>query len=267
MKKLLGTSVKHKAAKIVSGWKQLKGWTLLKDWKLELQTGVLVMLAMIMVTVMSGYMDQGPALAEPVSGPASIGDSAAGQNLAAGPRMTVPQNQYSGIIRLHIIANSDSEEDQDLKLKVRNQVLSKVQNHLTDCFAQQMIRSGQDQLDDETRIEITRTYIQEHLDEIEDWAADAMKAERKEYPVEAELGVAWIPEKVYDNIHFPAGNYEALNITIGEGKGQNWWCVIFPPLCLIDCGEEFCEDRLSAVYGDRIVLRSRVLEILKRQKK
>jgi len=184
------------------------------------------------------------------------------ETAAGAPVLTEPTNQYEGIIRLHIIANSDSQEDQELKLKVRNHVLAKVQNHLADCFGKELVRSGREQLDSRMRADITRNYIETHLEEITGWAEDVLKAEGAVYPVQANLGVTWIPEKEYDGIHFPAGNYEALNITIGEGAGQNWWCVIFPPLCLIDCGEEIYEDRLAAAYGDRIVLKSRILEIL-----
>jgi len=183
---------------------------------------------------------------------------------AASPVLAEPVNQYEGIIRLHIIANSDSPEDQELKLKVRNMVLSRVQNHLADCFAKEMVRSGKEELDSAVRTEITRTYIEENLEQIRIWSKDALKAEGADCQVEAHLGVTWIPEKEYDGIHFPAGNYEALNITIGQGQGQNWWCVIFPPLCLVDCGEEIYQKRLETACGGRIVLKSRVLEILKK---
>ena len=72
-----------------------------------------------------------------------------------------------------------------------------------------------------------------------------------DYEVNAELGVRWIPEKSYGSLTFPAGNYEALNITIGEGAGKNWWCVLYPPLCLLDVQEE--ESEAEDVLRDSIM--------------
>ena len=81
--------------------------------------------------------------------------------------------------------------------------------------------------------------------------------------MKADLGITWIPEKEHGGIYFPAGNYEALRIVIGEGKGQNWWCVIFPPLCLIEgCNEEEAA-RLEKLYGDKVILKFKILELLR----
>ena len=134
-------------------------------------------------------------------------------------------------IRFHVIANSDSKEDQELKLKVRDRLVDIVNEDLK----REAVRlsdgdGGTAQLD----IEETRKYILEHIGEIEASAGEIVRKEGYDYPVQAQLGVRFIPEKSYGSLTFPAGNYEALNITIGEGKGQNWWCVLYPPLCLID---------------------------------
>lgn len=156
-------------------------------------------------------------------------------------------NQYEGIIRFHVIANSDSEEDQALKYKVRNCVLAKVQNQLSEsCTASE-----------------TRSFIENNLEEIETWARQCINAEGYDYKASARIGVAAIPAKQYDDVYFPAGNYEALTITIGEGKGQNWWCVIFPPLCLVDARESGHDELFEEDAKGRLVLKSKVLELLR----
>lgn len=157
-------------------------------------------------------------------------------------------------IRFHVIANSDSEEDQQLKLKVRDAVLAKINSELVEeAMAQDLVEfqtsgtavmSRTEEESSQTRVSLdleqSRKYIQENLTEIEETAERVIRENGYEYSVKAELGVKWIPQKSYGNVIFPSGNYEALNITIGKGKGQNWWCVLFPPLCLI--GAEAPED-------------------------
>ena len=159
----------------------------------------------------------------------------------------IPENnQYEGIIRFHVIANSDSEEDQKLKLQVRDLVVGRLEKSLSSC----------------ADISGSRAYIEEHLDEISGWAEDCIRREGFDYEVDTGLGVKAIPAKKYGDIYFPAGNYEALTITIGEGRGQNWWCVVFPPLCLIESGQEPHSQDLFEGGQNRIVLKSRILEIL-----
>ncbi len=162
-------------------------------------------------------------------------------------------------IRFHVIANSDSEEDQQLKLAVRDGVLAKINSELVrEAMAQELadlqtsaaaVMSSVEEEGNESRVSLdleqSRKYIQENLAEIETTAERILRENGYEYPVKAELGVNWIPQKTYGDVIFPSGNYEALNITIGEGKGQNWWCVLFPPLCLI--GVEAPEDEEEAV--------------------
>ena len=80
--------------------------------------------------------------------------------------------------------------------------------------------------------------------------------------MKAAIGVTAIPAKQYDDVYFPAGTYEALTITIGEGKGQNWWCVIFPPLCLVDAQESQYEELFDEDIEGRLVLKSKILELL-----
>ena len=157
-------------------------------------------------------------------------------------------NEYEGIIRFHVIANSDSDEDQKLKFKVRNRVLAKVQNALEGSSSASR----------------TRVYIEENLEEIEACALQCVRAEGYDYNVKARIGVTAIPAKQYDDVYFPAGSYEALTITIGEGKGQNWWCVVFPPLCLVDAREGGYEEMFDENAQGRLVLKSKVLELLRK---
>lgn len=122
------------------------------------------------------------------------------------------------IIRLHVVANSDSPEDQQLKLYVRDEVIGR----MTKKF------EGLKDIN-----EVRRT-IQESIGEIEAIAQDAIRKRGKQYDVSAALVKTDFPTKVYGNLTLPAGYYQALNIVIGNGQGKNWWCVMFPPLCFID---------------------------------
>ncbi|MEE0746698.1 MAG: stage II sporulation protein R [Anaerovoracaceae bacterium] len=129
------------------------------------------------------------------------------------------QNQYEGIVRLHVLANSDTVEDQALKLKVRDAVIEYMEKQ-----------------DDLNSAGEARKYLSENLNRLEKIAEGVIASEGYDYSARADLGVRYIPEKAYGGITFPAGNYEALNITIGRGEGENWWCVLFPPLCLLEEG-------------------------------
>lgn len=122
------------------------------------------------------------------------------------------------IIRLHVVANSDSPEDQQLKLLVRDEVIGR----MTGKF------EGLKDIN-----EVRRT-IEESIGEIESIARQAIAKSGKNYDVKAALTKTDFPTKVYGNLTLPAGSYQALNIVIGSGQGKNWWCVMFPPLCFID---------------------------------
>ena len=123
------------------------------------------------------------------------------------------------VVRLHVIANSNKVGDQALKLKVRDAVIEYMA----------------DQKDLKT-VDETREYLKENKKRLQRIAEGVIAAQGYDYPAAVELGVRYIPQKTYGDITFPAGNYEALNITIGSGQGENWWCVLFPPLCLLDEG-------------------------------
>ena len=119
------------------------------------------------------------------------------------------------MIRLHVIANSDSDADQALKLEVRDRVLD---------FTTTVLQRSADMEDAQIR-------LREELTRIEDIAQREIAAQGYDYPVTAQLASTEFPLKEYDGFSLPAGEYMALRLVIGEGEGQNWGCVVYPPLC------------------------------------
>lgn len=122
------------------------------------------------------------------------------------------------IIRFHVIANSDSTEDQNLKLTIKNTLVEKLAPLL------------------ETASSITeaRTVLSENLTLIRDIAEEEIRRNGYVYPVTVSLEEVYFPMKIYGDYTFPPGIYEALRVQIGEAQGKNWWCVMFPPLCFVD---------------------------------
>lgn len=133
-------------------------------------------------------------------------------------------------IRFHVVANSNSQQDQQLKLLVRDRLLHAINEGLV---AEAVAAAKPDQNEVTLDIDRSKEYIHKNLTELEKEAGDALSSADCNYPVKAELGITFIPQKSYGDIIFPAGKYNALTVTIGEGRGENWWCVLFPPLCLI----------------------------------
>lgn len=122
------------------------------------------------------------------------------------------------VFRFHVLANSDSREDQALKMKVKEAVISYMKTSLGE----------------KGNVDLTKRWAREHLDEIETVARKIIEMEGYAYSVEAEVTTCDFPEKVYGDITFPAGRYEALRVKIGQAEGQNWWCVLYPNLCFVD---------------------------------
>ena len=122
------------------------------------------------------------------------------------------------VFRLHVIANSDSTEDQNLKYKVRDNIIKYMNSISLDCSNK------------EEAIKVAY----EHIDDFKQIAVDTIKNEGFDYDVTVNIGNFKFPTKTYGDISFPAGFYDALKIEIGSAKGQNWWCVMFPPLCFVD---------------------------------
>jgi len=122
------------------------------------------------------------------------------------------------LIRLHILANSNSEQDQALKYIVRDHVIS--------LMGEKFKESGS--------IEESREILLTSLDQLEEEARLTLKEAGSQDSVQAVYGKFEFPTKYYGSFSLPAGNYEALQLVIGNGKGANWWCVLFPPLCFVD---------------------------------
>lgn len=146
------------------------------------------------------------------------------------------------VVRLHIVANSDSAEDQALKLQVRDRILAEAEDLLTTGGLTE-----------------TKASIEAHLQDLTAVANETVRAAGYDYVVSASLEDAWFPTKEYESFAFPAGKYTALRIVIGEGSGQNWWCVVFPPLCMSTVTESVAEtaseggltdDEISLITGE-----------------
>ncbi|MBR5452616.1 MAG: stage II sporulation protein R [Clostridia bacterium] len=129
---------------------------------------------------------------------------------------------YDKVIRLHVLANSDSTEDQSLKLKVRDEVL----------------RVMGDKLSSDMNIDDAKMIITGELDELRAAAEEKIRELGYSYSVNVSVGEEKYPEREYDEITLPGGKYTSLRVEIGAAEGQNWWCVVFPPLCLGAAGEK-----------------------------
>ena len=157
------------------------------------------------------------------------------------------------VFRLHVIANSDSTEDQNLKYIVRDSVIDYINEISKDA-------SSKDEV-----IAIAK----EHLTEIEEIALQTVKDNGYDYPVKVSIGNFAFPSKKYGDITLPPGYYDALKIEIGEAAGQNWWCVMFPPLCFVDVtsgvvpeeSKEIMKDNLTDEEYDLISGKSADVEI------
>ena len=130
----------------------------------------------------------------------------------------VSNNLADSVFRLHVIANSDSEEDQNLKYKVRDSLIEYM-NTLTN--------------DMNTKDDVIQI-AKEHIQDFKNIAQNVVKENGYDYEVNIEIGNFSFPTKTYGDISFPAGFYDALKVEIGKAEGQNWWCVMFPPLCFVD---------------------------------
>ena len=131
---------------------------------------------------------------------------------------SVSEDLENSVFRLHVIANSDSKEDQNLKYIVRDKLLQYMNSYLSNTSTK------------EDAIKIAN----EHLDEFKQVAINTIKEQGYSYNVNVKVGNFEFPTKTYGDISLPAGFYDALRVEIGEAKGQNWWCVMFPPLCFVD---------------------------------
>lgn len=140
------------------------------------------------------------------------------------------------VFRLHVIANSDSAEDQNLKYIVRDSIIEYINE----------ISNNASSKDEVILI------AQEHLSEIENIALQTIKDNGYNYPVKVSIGNFAFPSKKYGDITLPPGYYDALKIEIGEAAGQNWWCVMFPPLCFVDVTSGVVPDESKEVMKNNL---------------
>ena len=158
-----------------------------------------------------------------------------GLTLTAGVWASASESALAGqVLRLHVVANSDSDRDQALKLLVRDAVLAQAGQLLDGVSDRQSAEQA----------------LTPHLDKLVRSAEEVLAAEGCGDTVAVSLADQWFPTKEYGGFSLPAGQYRALRVTIGEGRGRNWWCVVFPPLCLGSVTEESVETVAGEALSD-----------------
>jgi stage II sporulation protein R len=166
----------------------------------------------------------------------------------------------ASLIRFHVIANSDSVYDQAVKLKVRDAVLDQINDSLAEAASK----------------EEAAGILSKESDAIIETANEVLRTEGVSYRATAKLGTSVFPTKTYGNLTLPAGKYNAYRIILGEGKGKNWWCVLYPPLCFVDITDDVAvavttdetggeTDEIVPAAGQpfEIKIKSKLLEFLK----
>ena len=139
----------------------------------------------------------------------------------------ISNNLSDAVFRLHVLANSDSDEDQNLKLKVRDSLLNYMNNICSNCSTKEEAIS----------------LVKEHKQEFQQIAENTILENGYKYPVKINIGNFYFPTKNYGDISLPAGSYDALRVEIGKAKGKNWWCVMFPSLCFIDVSSGIVDEK------------------------
>lgn len=179
-----------------------------------------------------------------------------GLTLTAGLWSSASQSALAAqVLRLHVVAHSDSETDQTLKLAVRDAVLARA-TPLLDGF---------------TDPQQAEAALEAHLDELAREGQAVLTQAGCGHSVAVSIEDQWFPTRNYDSFSLPAGTYRALRVVIGDGAGQNWWCVVFPPLCLASVSEEvvdaaaqsgLSEEQISLITGQdgRYVLKFKFIE-------
>ena len=146
------------------------------------------------------------------------------------------QSLGENLIRLHVVANSDSREDQQAKLLVRDAVTGYLQENMHSAMTAQQAKQ----------------WLGEHLTEVKNVAQNALRDTDAARQVGVELKQEAFASRSYDTFKLPAGVYESLRITVGDGAGQNWWCVVFPSLCLPATSEGFADTAAGAGFPDSL---------------
>lgn len=158
-------------------------------------------------------------------------------------RSDLQKQQY---LRLHVIANSDSREDQALKLKVRDAVVLHCQQEFT------AVADARE----------ARQLAEQKIPGLQAIARQVIKDQGYDYPVQVLVGESEFPTRTYGELELPQGRYQAVRIIIGRGQGQNWWCVLFPPLCLVSDSEQ----GVIAAPPEDAEVKFKVLEIIEELK-
>ena len=148
----------------------------------------------------------------------------------------VSEDISNSVFRLDVIANSHSDGDQCLKYKVRDKVLGYMNEIAEDCTSKEEV--------------INLAY--EYQDEFKQIAENVIKENGYDYDVNIKIGNFEFPTKYYGDISLPAGYYDALRIEIGKAEGQNWWCVMFPPLCFVDVTSGVVPDESKQIMQDNL---------------
>ncbi len=138
------------------------------------------------------------------------------------------------LVRLHVVANSDDQTDQDLKLQVRDAVIGRLGSVVSSLGS----------------AEEAKAYLAEHLEEIQKLANEALQQAGSQLKATVSLALEKFPTRDYETFQLPAGLYEALRITIGQGEGHNWWCVLFPSLCVPASSQGFTEEAEASGLSD-----------------
>ena len=146
--------------------------------------------------------------------------------------------ENSEILRIHIRANSNSENDQEIKLSVRDELVEYITMSIDNCGSCDEVKDT----------------LNNRLEDIEGLADNVLKSSGYEYSSQARISREYFPTRSYDGISFPAGYYDALIVELGTGKGDNWWCVAYPPLCFV--GDDMGDSRIR--------YRSKIIEIIKK---
>lgn len=168
------------------------------------------------------------------------------------PIIATSEDISNKVLRLHILANSDSTEDQDLKLKVKNYFLE----HTADLFVGETL---------EENIEIAK----QNISYIEDLCNSCIKENGYDYKTKVTVDKEYFDTRVYDDFTLPAGIYNSIKIEIGQGNGHNWWCIVFPSVCLSACSESMndylTEDEMELI-NDGYTPKFKIVEIYEKIK-
>ena len=159
------------------------------------------------------------------------------------------ENLYDSVIRIHVLANSDSEEDQAVKLLVRDEILNYTRN----------------ELDLGKNRENAKSVLEKNLKALEQVAEKTLQKNGASQDVSVVIGEEFYPTRQYDSLSLPAGTYLSLRVQIGEAEGKNWWCVLFPPLCLSSAleaedaltGAGMTQENVATVLGNESAYRIR----------